>query len=460
MKRSFISIGFLLALSACRSTSTSDGNSAFCPKTVSAPPQIPGQAIRHLLADYWIENGAEPDRVLLTEAQIEAHNATITNLQTEGWPTGRWNPFERPVDHAKLLGYFENRLRILRERTRKTWQFIDGTHPQEPFFSTINAEMLQSSATDEVRAVVDETPLRCYPTSIPIVEHIDDFAFDMFQCSQARFGDVVRVIRKGKTFWYVWTDYTEGWIDPRALSEPIDAATENQFTKADRFAVVTADMSGVRSAQNELLGIARLGLKLPLVESSGDRARVKIVDRRGTMREGWIDLDAIHEGYVPFTRRNLLHHTFALLHTPYGWGDTAGYRDCSRLFMDLFSVFGIQLPRNSAYQSRAGINTLDVSTLSPTEKISAIRDAATRRIVLLYLPGHIMLYLGEDQENLYAFHQFSGYLVPCSGRTSTTPAGTLETMYRVNRATVTTLSLGAGSSRKSFLERITKLVLF
>ena len=35
-----------------------------------------------------------------------------------------------------------------------------------------------------------------------------------------------------------------------------------------------------------------------------------------------------------------------------------------------------------------------------------------------------------------------------------------ETMMLVNRAAVTSLELGRGSSRRAFIERITKLVIF
>ena len=72
-----------------------------------------------------------------------------------------------------------------------------------------------------------------------------------------------------------------------------------------------------------------------------------------------------------------------------------------------------------------------------------------------------MLHLGQDDGRLYALHQFSGYLAPCRGAPRGRPErGKTETMVRVNRAAVTSLELGRGSSRTAFIERLTRLVLF
>ena len=71
--------------------------------------------------------------------------------------------------------------------------------------------------------------------------------------------------------------------------------------------------------------------------------------------------------------------------------------------------------------------------------------------MLLYLPGHIMLFVGAEGERLYALHQLSGYLERCPG------GG--ETMVRVNRAAVTSLELGRGTRRRAFIQRITRLVI-
>ena len=79
-------------------------------------------------------------------------------------------------------------------------------------------------------------------------------------------------------------------------------------------------------------------------------------------------------------------------------------------------------------------------------------NAVTSGIVLLHFPGHIMLYLGRDEHGTpMVIHAFSEYLEACE------PEG--ETLRRVDRVAVSDLTLGAGTSRRSFLERITKVIV-
>jgi hypothetical protein len=73
-------------------------------------------------------------------------------------------------------------------------------------------------------------------------------------------------------------------------------------------------------------------------------------------------------------------------------------------------------------------------------------------VVLLYMPGHILLYLGQDHEHDYGISALSEYLVPCPGGP--------DTMYKLDKVAVTTLELGRGTERRAFIERISKMAIF
>ena len=200
--------------------------------------------------------------------------------------------------------------------------------------------------------------------------------------------------------------------------------------------------------------MVRLGIRLPLQAepaTPGGRLRVALPTPSG-LSQGWLDDNAnLTRGFTALTRAAVITRALSLLGSPYGWGGVGGTRDCSRLMMDLFGGFGLLLPRNSWMQSRSGVRQLDVSTLDDQAKARAIQAAAQDAVVLLYMKGHIMLYVGQDGDHLYAMHLFSGYLRPCDG------GG--ETMMRANRALVSSLELGRGSSRKAFIQRISTLVV-
>jgi len=155
-----------------------------------------------------------------------------------------------------------------------------------------------------------------------------------------------------------------------------------------------------------------------------------------------------------FTRRALLTEAFTMRGEQYGWGGKDGGYDCSRFLLELFGRFGIDLPRHSARQAMAGTFTVDVAAVEDlNEKRLLLEAAAHRGVVLLHFPGHIMLYLGTTEEGVpMAIHAFSEFLTPCEGIEE-------ETVNRVDQVAVSDLSLGAGSSRRDFLSRITRITV-
>jgi hypothetical protein len=64
---------------------------------------------------------------------------------------------------------------------------------------------------------------------------------------------------------------------------------------------------------------------------------------------------------------------------------------------------------------------------------------------VLYLKGHIMLYLGKAGFPPYAIHATWAYRVP---------DGNQDLTYKINRVAVTDLNLGKGSRNGSLLERL------
>ncbi len=158
-----------------------------------------------------------------------------------------------------------------------------------------------------------------------------------------------------------------------------------------------------------------------------------------------------------FTRRQVLTRAFSMLGQPYGWGGEGGGWDCSDFIMTVFEPFGLLLPRFSAHQGRAGVFTVDVSEATNPRDRLAVLDAAHRHgVVLLHFPGHVMLYLGRDADgDPRILHSFAEYITPCE-----TPDNDTETLFMVDRVAVSGLELGAGSSRTSFLERLTHITVF
>lgn len=108
----------------------------------------------------------------------------------------------------------------------------------------------------------------------------------------------------------------------------------------------------------------------------------------------------------PLTLKNIADIAQEMIGDPYGWGGLCGYRDCSSTLADLMSTFGLWLPRNAKEQISAG-PSINLAHLTPAEKLLTITQNAKSFLTLLYMPGHIVLYLGEKEGVHYIYHSTS-----------------------------------------------------
>lgn len=142
---------------------------------------------------------------------------------------------------------------------------------------------------------------------------------------------------------------------------------------------------------------------------------------------------------VPLFGKNSEFSTFALNFSPsafaelaqnligekYGWGGSLGNRDCSMLLRDLFSHFGIFLERNSAAQMKQNFNLdsmknetsanaedsgdfIDFNGLNYGHKKAQILQNAIPFATLLGVKGHILLFLGEKNGQIFVLHDAWG----------------------------------------------------
>lgn len=91
----------------------------------------------------------------------------------------------------------------------------------------------------------------------------------------------------------------------------------------------------------------------------------------------------------------------------YGWGGLHARRDCSASIRDLFTPFGLWLPRNSSQQAKAG-RVIDLCGLSAADKEERIAHIGMPFRTLLWKPGHIMLYIGQYQGRPVMWHTMWG----------------------------------------------------
>jgi len=372
-----------------------------CPAQAPAPSPLPNVAAEHRTAAYWIERVREygdPNEALLSADDVTNLNAGLA-LPVEERPLGQID-LAAPVDEALVLAEVQERVEFIRAKM-EAGEYLDGEGERLgdetiAAFATVGALPELTPSLHEAQSLLQ---LRCGPVLSGFYTPSLDLDFDRNNCSSAHPGEPVQVLASWRGgLKLVRTPYALGWVGSDA---PLSAA------------------------------------------KTGPDADALLSRPAATM-----------------SRRDVIESAFAMLDDDYGWGGNEGGRDCSRFLLDVFGGFGIGMPRHSARQALAGTFSVDVASVaSSREKLLLIEEAARRGVVLLHFPGHIMLYLGRTEGGTpMAIHSFSEYLEPCEGVTlgDGSPG---EILRRVDRIAVSDLSLGEGSTRTSFLERITRVTV-
>jgi len=113
--------------------------------------------------------------------------------------------------------------------------------------------------------------------------------------------------------------------------------------------------------------------------------------------------------YLAFNPRNVIAQAFKFLGERYGWGHDYNGRDCTGFVSEVYKSMGILMPRNSGQQGEGayGVNIRFDENTTYEEKLVAIK--ALDPGDLIYIPGHVMMFLGLDNGVPYVIHDVNGY---------------------------------------------------
>ncbi|MBO6108926.1 MAG: SH3 domain-containing protein [Eubacterium sp.] len=104
-------------------------------------------------------------------------------------------------------------------------------------------------------------------------------------------------------------------------------------------------------------------------------------------------------GFPEMTVRNLITAAFNCLGDRYGWGGMLGAMDCSLYTRNIYRIFGLEIARNTSWQTAMPCLRTDLSAMTEADKKKAISKATPGS--LLMFPGHITMYLGDDGGKQY-----------------------------------------------------------
>ncbi len=268
--------------------------------------------------------------------------------------------------------------------------------------------------------VVRDSDVRAVPTNKPYYRSPKGYPFDRYQNSLIFQGTPVLIthFNTNKTYAHIQSSFVYGWIKVSDLAYMRDKDIE-LLTKLKDYVMPIKDKIPLYTDYGNFYTNARVGELFPLIPQSQKtpqkqkKQEEQPLKAYGFLRDtkGYATLQSVildkKDFFVfpkAFNGENMAYFINTMLGQKYGWGGLLGNRDCSAFTRDSFANFGILLPRNSYAQSRYANNYVDLSSMKAKEKEDYILKNATPFGTLLYLKGHIMLYLGERDHQAIVAH--------------------------------------------------------
>lgn len=304
-----------------------------------------------------------------------------------------------------------------------------------------NANLGRYPAMSQDGIVLRHADLRELPTNqarySKATTNTAELPFDYFQYSTLPLGTPVFIthISKDKQWYFVETPLAGGWL-------PVDSVgtVDRNFAQRyqhGRYAALIRDNVAVSSDRGLSLGKVHIGSMFPVLRATDTELTV-MLPVRGPGNTATIGTTTLTDADAVIKPLPLLPKLVAVIGNqmmgqPYGWGGMYGQRDCSSATRDLFTPFGLWLPRNSSSQAKAW-RYQSIEGLSPESKEQTIMADALPFASLLWMQGHVGLYVGKYKGKAAFFHQVWGVRVDDDG--------TNDGRHVIGRCVVTSLQPG------------------
>lgn len=391
----------------------------------NAVGDIEGITESMLYSRYWQKKIPLEQELVLSEKEIIDQNERLFKqnvhmLELEKIPSSinRKDLIEKIESISSIPSsarYYSNGQQVSRENYKTYSDELD-----------LNA--IENKQSVQFGLVVKRTNLRTFPTADPIFKSDDDINLDRFQETALFPTQVVAIFHQSRDQqWLFVSSYNySAWVKKSDIAVG-DKQLIFKYKNSEPFIVITGDK--VNTSYNpynvEISDVQLdMGIRIPLVES---RKKPNVIGGQNTYASHVISLPTrnqkgklilqpaliakskdVNIGYLPFTRKNVIEQSFKFLGERYGWGHSFNARDCTGFVGEVYKSFGILMPRNSGQQgkSQQGQNIRFSKSASVDEKINEIKNLEIGD--LIYIPGHVMLYLGSENNKPFIIHDVSG----------------------------------------------------
>ena len=438
------------------------------PATLTVPPSgVLGVGEAQLTPAFWIGLQAQPDRVILDPAAIAAQNAKLLQLDPSMHDLRALPP---TLDRDRVLGW-------IKPLSTLPTHPLYGVHGKPVSAATLqavadNAALGAIPAQQKTRygLVVRRAALRGLPTTLRVFSDDDETDIDRFQ-ETAEFPGTPVVIAHtsadGQWLFVVSPRYA-AWTEKENVAEGSAAQVFGYADKKPYRVVTGASVRTVFTREQPALSQLQLdmGTRVPLLTDlppdqpvngqtpyTSHVLQLPLRDADGKLQFAPALLQKNTDtaaDYLPLTRANLIRQAFKFLGERYGWGHAYDGRDCSGFVSDVYRSMGVQMPRNTSKQaiSPALAHRVFTDKDSRQDRIAAAYALQTGDLV--YIPGHVMMVLGQFNGQPYVIHDVGGM--------SYRKADGSRARVKLNAVSVTPLLPLLFNDKQTFVDRMTSIV--
>ncbi|WP_342777276.1 SH3 domain-containing protein [Thermomonas fusca] len=385
---------------------------------------VVGVADAQLTPDFWIARAKAPDALLLARAAIDARNARLLREDTSMHDL---SALPATLARAQVTGWITD---LASPPTRALWD-----EAGQPVAKATLDAIVANRALDAVPAsqptrfgmAVHRASLRAFPTALRVFNSDDDADIDRFQESALFPGDAVVIAHAsgdGKWLFVVSPRYA-AWVEADVIAAGSRDAVLGYGQRAPYRVITGAKPRTVFTREEPRLSELQLdmGTRVPLAQAAADQPvngqhpytawtlELPVRNADGGLAFAPALLPRIEDSradYLPLTRANLIRQAFKFLGERYGWGHAYNARDCSGFVSDVYRSMGVQLPRNTSAQA---VSPVFARTHFEAGDTRETRMAAVRALEvgdLIYIPGHVMMYIGDIDGMPYVIHDTNG----------------------------------------------------
>lgn len=435
---------------------------------LTVPPSgVLGVGEAQLTPAFWIGLQAEPDRVILDRAAIEAQNAKLLQLDPSMHDLRK---LPATLSREQVSGW----INAISERPTRQLYDVEGKPVPSATFDAMAADLaldkVPASQPTRYGLIVQRAAFRAFPTDLRVFSSKGDTDIDRFQ-ETAEFPGVPVAITHASAdgqWLFVLSPRYAAWTRKENVAEGsaaqvfgyADKAPYRVITGASERTVFTRERPEVSQLQldmstrvplasglapdqpvNGQTAYAAYTLELPWRDAAGKLQFSPALLQKNT--------DTASD-YLPLTPANIIRQAFKFLGERYGWGHSYDGRDCSGFVSDVYRSMGVQMPRDTSKQSISP--ALEHRLFTDKDSREARIKAAHALQVgdLVYIPGHVMMVIGQLHGQPYVIHDVGGM--------SYRKADGSKAHVKLNAVSVTPLLPMLFNDKQTFVDRMTSIV--